>query len=180
MLTFPKRITQGVTVKCEDISLSDYPATDWTLRYIFVIAAEQTVVDAVADGDNYDLTLSKTVTAAMDAGTQFWQAYVFDASERFKVGEGETEVVTDFELQDSGFDARSELRQQTEAIRALLMGVATSEQKRVKYDGREIEKYDRTELITVYNFLKKELRIEDQAAQGANGQTFGGRVRVRM
>ena len=180
MLLFPARITQGETVKRTGIVLSDYPASDWSLRFVFVIDGAQTLVDAAANGTAYDLVLPNTVTAAMTVGDQYWQAWVTDGSERFRVGEGVTRVIADYETRSTGFDARSALRQQVDAMRAIISGTATADQKTIKYAGREIEKYERAELITVYRFLKAELLREERAAAAANGQAGGGRVRVRF
>ena len=179
MLNIPSRITQGVTVELSG-SVTDYPASDYTLTVVFVASGNQTSVEAVADGDDYTLTLSKAVTAAMAVGVHHWQAFVSDATERFKVGEGEVQVVLDYAIMSGGFDARSTLRQQVEAIRAVLAGVATDDQKKKKYADREIERFDRADLISIYKFLKQELKSEDRAAAVANGKTFGGRVRVRF
>lgn len=181
MLTFPKRIAQGVTVKVEDIALSDYPASaGWSLKYVFVTSADQLEVDAVADGDNFDLTVTKVETAALTIGTYFWQAFVDDGTDRYMVGEGETLVVADFLTQTTGYDARSTLRQQLEAMRAVIAGKATSEQKRVKYSDREIQHYEIAELIAIVRYLEAEVKREQQEADIANDKAFGGRVRVRF
>jgi len=181
MLTLPKRITQGETVVCE-VGFTDYPATDWTLRIIYVVDGAQTIVDATQVGTTnaFEIRFTKTVTAAMAKGTQHWQAFVTDGTDRYKVGEDTTDIVSDFETKTSGLDARSTLRKQVDAIRSVLMGVATAEQKKVKYADREIEYYDRSELITVYKFLQDELRAEERAAKAGEGRPFGGRIRVRF
>lgn len=181
MLTFPKRITQGVTVEVEDLSFSDYPASaGWSLKFVLVTEGDQVEADAVADGDGFDLTIAKTVTADMTAGTYFWQAFVSKDAERFLVGEGEVKVITDFLTQTTGYDARTTLRQQLEAMRAVIAGKATSEQKRVKYADREVQHYEVAELIKIVRYLESEVDRENREAMIANGQGFGGRVRVRF
>jgi hypothetical protein len=181
MLTIPATITQGVTVETSG-TLADYPASTHTLRLVLVVDGQQTIINATADGDVYTLTIAKTVSAEMASGSHHWQTFATNiaTTERFQVGEGELLVKVDFEAATGGYDGRSALRIQVDAIRALLSGVSTDDQKKVKYADREIERYDRSELIVVYGFLKSQLAQEERAVAVSQGKTFGGRVRVRM
>ena len=81
--TEPSSIKAGMTVKWKR-TLSDYPATLWTLTYVLFKAGTQIKFNASADGTDHSVTLAKATTAAYTAGNYTWQAYVDDGSERFE------------------------------------------------------------------------------------------------
>ena len=62
--------------------------------------------------------------------------------------------------------------EEIDAIEAQLAGTATTEQKRVKYGDREVERYSPEELIKALNYLRLEERRKER-------QQRDPRVRVR-
>ena len=163
-------------------TLSDYPASVWTLKYNFVSAdagAANETTTAVADGDTHVVTMAKAVTDAFTAGDYKWFSYVEDAGEtvRYSVASGSMTVNPD---QSSDTDARSHAKKTLDAICATIEGIATKEQQSYSIAGRSLSRYTPAELYefkqqyeALYN---KELQDENIANGGGSGRT----VKVRF
>lgn len=169
---FPLSFIQGVTVK-QTVSLGDYPASTWTMTWVFVQDGDQQSFDAVADGNTHKLTITKAQSAGFSTGVYHYQVFVDDGTERFAIDSGETEVLADFETQVSGLDARTLIRQRIEAIEAVLAGNASTDQQRVRFGDREIQHYQPTELIAILDRLKLDERRQKR-------RSTGGRIPVRF
>jgi hypothetical protein len=111
----------------EDLS-SDFPASTWTLKYYLVKTSDQEVITASADGDDYAISIAAATTANYSPGVYTWQARVSKSTEIHVIDRGQMEVLTDFEQQSSGYDARTTAKTILDAISAVLEGRATKDQ----------------------------------------------------
>ncbi|KAA9133464.1 hypothetical protein F3N42_03685 [Marinihelvus fidelis] len=166
MRLIPKCFTQGVTVSTS-ASLSDYPASTWTLTLVLVQADDQRTITATADGDDYLVEIEPTDSADYQVGTYSYQAFVTDGTDRYMVQDGTVEVLPDYATASSGLDTRTQIEITIDAIEAQLAGNATGTQKRWKYRDREIEQYAPAELIEILNYLRLELRRQKRRS-GSN------------
>jgi hypothetical protein len=176
-MNVPSKITKGVTLKWTE-SLSDYPASAWTLTYTFISPTDKQTVIAVADGDDYEIHLGFGDTALFNTGRYDWQAFVDDGTDRYCVGSGTTQVIEDFASQPN-YDGRSQLQQIVDAMDAYLLGNATDDQQQVRFNDREIRKYDRAELLQLRNQLKRELKAE-QIENELSAGTAKTKIRTRF
>ena len=71
--TEPTELRAGDTWKWTR-SLSDYPASIWTLTYVLVQAAVQKSITASASGDDFSVSVAKATTAAYAEGLWSWVA----------------------------------------------------------------------------------------------------------
>ena len=172
----PKNITQGITYKWS-VSLNDYPSSSWTLVYTSISPHDKQVINASADGDDYLMTLSMADSSNFKAGRYDYQAMVTNGSERYVVEKGEICIDQDFSMLNS-FDGRSDLRKIVDSIDAYLLGNATKEEQKVRFNDREIWKHSRLELKQLREGLKIELQAEEKAAALANGTNTGTRIRT--
>src|SRR5574343_300477 len=74
-------------------TLSEYPASDgWTLKYR-LSGKSQIDITATADGDGYSISVAATTSAAWQAGTYAWQAYVIKSTDIHTVATGSVEIL---------------------------------------------------------------------------------------
>jgi hypothetical protein len=176
-MNVPSKIAKGVTLKWTE-SLSDYPASAWTLTFTFISPTDKQTAVAVANGERYDVTITMAESSSWVTGRYDWQAFVHDGTERFCVGSGTTEAIEDFASQAT-YDGRSQLQQIVDAMDAYLLGNASNDQQQIRFNDREIRKYDRAELLQLRNQLKRELKAE-QIENELSAGTGKTKIRTRF
>lgn len=181
----PEKIISGMTVKWKK-TLDDYPAPAWTLTYVLFKLGSQINFNAVPDGTDHSVVLTKSDTAGYDAGEYHWQAYVDDATERYQVGEGTLEIITDFSQQTTGHDLRSNAQIMYEGIMALLEGkIGRKDLDVISYGisaavGRNITKMPIADLRKEMMFYKQQWDSEKSAEQVSKGLGTGKKISVRF
>ena len=171
----PTAVTAGDTVTWTR-SLGDYPATaSWVLNYRFINALAKIDIVATASGADHLVTVSAATSAAWQAGTYTWQAFVTKAAERFTVGSGSITVKPNLAAQAAGYDARSEARKSYDAIKAaydLYMSNGQGLMQRYTIGGREVWFRDwddaKAQLDYWGNKVQAELEAESIAAGRGN------------
>lgn len=88
-------------------SLSDYPATTWTLTYSLIKADRQITLTATASGADFLISIAAATTADYSDGTYVWQAYVTSGLERYTVGSGQITVKPNLATLTQGYDGRT-------------------------------------------------------------------------
>ncbi len=177
----PDSFVAGDTVKWTKY-LSDYlPSDGWTLKYIFVSDAAQETVTGTDNGDgSHLLTIAAATSAGYAAGIQYWQAYVTDGTDRYKVAEGRVEVKPDFESQTNGYDARSHIKKVLDALEATILGKASKDQMSYSIAGRSLDRMEPGELIKWHNHYQILYKQELQAEGMANGDAPANKGQVRF
>jgi hypothetical protein len=155
----PLSFIAGDTVKWT-ISLSDWPATDWTLKYsLMKLSATTSVISfsSTADGSAHAVVISKTTSAGYSPGKYSWQSYVENAgiTEHYSISSGFLEIKPTFQTV-TAFDARSDAQKTYEAIEAFIMGRASIDQARRKIGDREIQYISLNELMNFRNLYRDE------------------------
>ena len=176
----PTEITAGDTLKFT-ISLSDYlPADGWTLSYALVNKDNQIDITGSDNGDGSHLiSVAKATTKGWVAGTYDWQAYVDNGTERYKVREGQLEILADFASQ-SNYDARSHVKKVLDAVEAVLEGRASKDQESYTINGRSLSRTSIPDLMKLRDRYRAEYENEIRAERIARGLGHSGIIRVRM
>ena len=178
--TEPLQFVAGDTVKWIK-SLADYlPADGWVLTYALVRDGSQETITATDNGDaTHAVTIAAATTAAYAVGMYSWQAYATKATERYQVDAGALEVLVDFASQATGHDGRSLVKQTLDALEAVILGRASSDQLSIAIQGRSISRIAPTELLKWRDIYRAEYAAEKQRARIANGDA-GGRLLTRF
>lgn len=154
-------------------SLSQYPASTWTLSFHFVNTTDAFSVTATASGDDYAVAVAAATTASESAGRYRWSARVTDGSTVTTVAQGWTEVKPNV---TAAQDARSQARITLDAINATLQGRATNDQLSVSINGRAISRTPVSELLAWRDQLTEEVRIEEEGVSAGVGR----HIRTRL
>ena len=73
--TEPSEIVAGDTLKFKK-SLSDYPATIWTLTYYLLKSGTQITFSGTADCTDHLINVANTTTAGWTAGIYKYESYI--------------------------------------------------------------------------------------------------------
>jgi hypothetical protein len=161
---FPERFIAGDELDIGPWTFDDYPASTWDLSWALVVDGSQLQLTAQESGDDFSLTIGSAFTAAFPPGLYSWQAYVTDVGgDRTTIGEGVVEVITDFDQQGSGFDARSPVKKTLDAIVAVIENRATKDQMGYTIQGRSLA---RTLLSDLVEFRAKYQQLYDAELKG--------------
>ena len=149
----PKYFIAGDTVEWEK-SLSDYPATEWTLTYYFWNESHDFSVVATSDNNDYLAQITAAVSAEIDSGTYNWRAVVSQGSgeslERHTVANGSMEVWHNpASGEGAGFDSRSAVKIALDNIDAVLANRATKDQQEYSIAGRSLARTPIPDLIVL-------------------------------
>lgn len=174
----PKEFVVGDTITW-DKSISDYKASDgYTLTYYFWNQTRNFSVIASADGDNYTVSISPSISAAYTPGQYNWKAVISKGAgetlERYTVEEGITNVLHNpADVHGKGIDDRSDVKKALDNIDAVLAQTATKEQASYSIAGRTLTSRSVEELISLRahfaRLYAKELR-ERRIQQGLGGK----------
>lgn len=190
--TEPGLIIAGDTLKWKRTDLSaHYPASAWTLSYNFVSRSPSGIITitALADGNNYSISVAKATTAAYVASDRRrgqsgyeWAAFVTkaDTTERYQVDSGTMDVAANVATQIAGWDSRSHVKAVLDAIEAVIAKRATQDQMGYTIAGRSLSKTPMTDLILLRDRYKSEYQKEIKAEKINNGEGTGGKVLVRF
>jgi hypothetical protein len=181
----PREMTTGTTPKWT--KTLDYPASEgWALNYYFRGAGPGFDVAAVADGDDFTVSLLAAATAAMTPGAYYWQAWVSKATEKYQVGEGTMIVKQGFAAMEAEttVDNRSEAKKILDSIDATLEGRATTDQQQYQISGgggyRMLMKIPVSELITLRKHYAGIYARELRRARMRRGGALFSTVKVRF
>lgn len=187
-LNIPATLRAGDTIEWDE-SVSDYPASDgWTLAFVLTKYGQSLItIAAVADGDNYAITITAAISAAWTSGIYSWQAYVYKEAgspvaitEKYTLESGQVQILPNITQATSTTDLRSHAKKVLDAIEALLEGKATADVMSYSIAGRSISKMNPEELIKWRSFYKTEYQRELEAEGIARGEDNPRRIGVRF
>lgn len=163
-------------------SLTDYPASTWTLKYYFKSATSGFSVTASASGDDHSVTVAASTTAGYAAGLYRWIASAESGSEKFTVDEGTLEVQKDYRAvsASTGVDDRSHARIVVDAIKAVIEGRASKDQEEYTIAGRSLKRTPITVLLRLRQHYEAELAAEAAREAIADGTGTGRRIQFRI
>lgn len=166
----PETVVAGDTVEFT-ISEPDYlPGDGWALSYHILNASEDLgQIDATDNGDGSHLvTITAATTAAWEAGHYSYRGFVTKAGVRKTVREGSFDVEPNFATVDTA-EGRTFSKRMLDAIRALLEGKATKDQKSYQYRDRALSRYDWDELERLEARFASRVRQEESALRRKKG-----------
>jgi len=177
----PKKIAVGDNASWSR-TLTDYPASIWTLHYSLFNASNAYNFDATANGDEHAVALLANTTEGWAPGRYDWTAYVTNvANDRHVVATGVITLAPD-PAAGVPFDGRSHARKMLEALEAALENRATSEDLdmiRGTYGDRTIER-NPARLIELRDKYKQEVAAEDRQAAIKRGEKVPRGTKVRF
>ncbi|WP_316348490.1 hypothetical protein [Desulfuromonas acetoxidans] len=143
----PSQIYAGDTLSFTR-SLADYSAADgWALSYTMNGPAKVTFT-TTADGSIHVALVAAATTAGWGAGTYTIVEAAVKGDERYTVGISTIEVLAN-PADGVSTDQRPHCKRMLDAIEATLEGTATTDQRRTRIDGDELERMDIIDLIKV-------------------------------
>ena len=162
--------------------LSDYPAgSGWALSYALVKPGKLITFNATPSGDLHLVTLTKTTTENYEAGSYAWQAFVEKDDERHLVGTGTIEIKPNYAaMAAAGYDGRSHVVKVRDALRAMVEGRATKEQRQTVVAGQVIEYMPVAQLLTWLNKYEADAKNEERAERITKGLGHDGNIYVRF
>jgi hypothetical protein len=138
-------IKAGLTTRF-DVSYSQYPTTTFNQATLFLRGPGKLDIAAVVVGSAFQFNVSSVETKALAPGLYAFEIHVSDGVDAYCAEKGRVNVEQDITTLDS-FDARTDDEKSLEAIRAVLSNRATSDQQRITFNGRELEKTPIPELL---------------------------------
>lgn len=171
---------------------ADYPASLWQLRYEFKNADEAFEILATADGDDFAVAVTPTVSATRVGGLYRWVAFVQQTettgtppdevttvTARHTVGTGPVLILANYD-DDDALDGRSFWRRVYDNVSAVLEGRASKDQQSYTINGRSLNRMPLEELRMLYEWAKREVDAEQIAEDIANGRGGARRLLARL
>jgi hypothetical protein len=165
-------------------TLTDYPADEYTLSYIFVSAFGKFEATVTPDGTDYTVTIPGTDTSGLSAAQYEWQKKVTEiaTSKVNTIARGRTRVQVDYASVQDGeaYDFRSWAEQTLENIEAVLKGKASRDQSSWSVGSRSLSRYSFAELREMQLDLRDEVRRQRSAEASKRGARTRRTVFARM
>ena len=175
-------IVQGETLNYS-ATLDGYPASDgWNLRLVLNPRAGGSVItlNTTAAGADHVLQVTAAVTTTWAVGDYGYQLFAIKGSEVYYQGAGQFKVRAGLIGSTGGLDTRSAAEIGLDNVRAMIRGTATQGIKRYRIGGRELERYDITELLQLESKLANDVKAEQAATAMAAGRPNPRKLQVRM
>jgi hypothetical protein len=174
----PSSFTKGDSVSWIK-SLSEYPASEWTLAYA-IRGAVSLNITAAAHGNEYDVAISATQSNTLTAGTYWWQAVVTKGAERITVDNGQFIVTPSLQDANAGYDGRSHVKKVLDALEAIIEKRATLDQQSYAIAGRSLSRMTIEEIFIFRDKYKKLYAAELKELDAAKGLGRGNKVQIRF
>lgn len=155
---FPATLRQGDTLEVQ-VSLSDFPASSWTLTYFLSGPTSELEQAATADGDDHLLSLTPEQTAELGVEVVGWVAKASKDGDVFTALSGTVQVLAD--LATSGpIDTRSHAQKVLAAIQATIEGRATNDQQEYTIKDRSLKRMSVEELLAFKKEYERLVALE--------------------
>jgi hypothetical protein len=176
----PLELRAGDTWEWRREDLADYPAPTWLLSYYFKRHDANFNFNAAADGIAHAVSVPAATSAGFAPGLYSWFAFVVSGAERFEVDRGDVNVLPNLGVAGN-LDNRSHARKVLDAIRALIEGRASLDQKSYTIGNRSLERIPIPELLQLRSVYEAEVMAEERAAALDSGQALPSRkIQVRF
>lgn len=142
-------------------SLSDYPATTWTLTYALVKDGKIVEITASASGDDHLIEEAATTTDDWAPGTYQWQSRVTNGANIHTIDTGKLVIKPNFPAQDTGYDSRTHAEKMLDRIEAVMESRATKDVLSYSIGGRSLSHHTWDELKTLRDQYRAEVLRED-------------------
>lgn len=165
--------TEPTTIRAGDtlswlISVSDYTAPTWTLKYKLVNSAAVIALTSVASGVDHAVTATAAVTVLYTAGTyklvKFVEAGTGASLERVTLSESTIEVLPSLTTATAATDTRTWNEKMLDALRTAALSTSAILHGKVTVDGKSVEFRDSAELDRRIALFEQRVASEQAAA----------------
>jgi len=179
----PSKIIAGDLTQWKRTDLTEYDNSLYTLKYSARLAGNGSTeieITAIADDNDYLVSVASAVTGAYTAGTYYWQAYIIrDAdSERVTIDNGIWKVIANSDTVTA--DPRSHARIMVDKIESLIEGRADNDVDNYAIAGRSITKMSIDELTKWRSHYQSEVDAEEDEIARRDGKSSSGTFQVRF
>ena len=173
----PTKIRAGDSLKWTK-SLTDYPASIWTLTYSLVNAEQSITIIASAEVDEHIVSVLPAVTANYRTGRYTYIGRVTNGTESYTASEGF--IYIEHNLAAGITDLRTQNEIILEALNASIAKKATKDQQMLSIEGRQIQRYSFPDLIAAQKHYKQLVATERRAANFAKSGANTNLIRARF
>ena len=172
---FPTSISAGLTLD-KTATLTAYPAPAWSLS---AVLRGPSAIDLTAEaaGQAHRFLVQAVETAGWAPGDYWYSIRAENQGTVVEVESGTITIKPDLAAAGAGHDGRDHVRRVLDAIEAVLEKRATIDQERYKINNRELWRTPISELLTLRDRYRSELRRMNAARMGG---LFDQAVRVRF
>jgi len=177
--TEPTTLIAGANWEWKRTDLSDdYPASEWTLTYYYLLDTGTTnfSIEASADGEDFSVDVAPTTTANYTVGDYKWQAYATKGTEKVLIDRGCLEVLQDFSADQS--DPRSHNQIVLDLLETVIQGKATRDTMKTEINGKKVERMSWDEVMRVYTHFKNLVKTECLVAGSAENPNAAAELRM--
>lgn len=183
-MNIPATLQAGDTLTWTD-SLSEYPATTYTLNYSLRAFGLSVInIAATASGTDHAVAATAATTAGWAAGDYAWTAYVEKGAgaslERYTIATGSVTVKPALHTALSSADNRSMAVKMLAALEAAILRLTSKEVESLTFNGRTVTYKDLGKLMQERSRLRAEVASEKAAEKIAQGLDPGRRILVRF
>lgn len=173
----PVALAQGESYAWR-ISFSEYPPSQWTLRYEYVSAAPSSrmTVTGTADGDAHAFAIASAQTAVLPPGQYQWQLWAAKSPESRIIAEGGLSIRQAI-TGSSPIDARSVARKTYDALSAAILDWATNGRLTQNYEveiedsAQKLARYSLDELRALHAYYQRIVAAEERARRVREGKS---------
>lgn len=137
-------------------------------------------VTVTESGQEFQITVTATATAAWTAGKYSYAIYMTTSTTRDTVETGTVEIKQNIAALTIASDVRSHAKKTLDAIEAVIEGRASRDDMRYQIGGRMLERMTITDLLKFRDIYRAEYNREVKAEKIANGDGIGGLLKVRF
>lgn len=173
LTNLPASITAGTTTAYTK-TYDDYPASAWDLKLI-IAGAAVVIVDAVADGDAFVVTLTPALSRDLAAGVYRWVERVTEQApgERvLDVDSGTVNVAADLAQAAPG-DAQTWEEKQLPKVERAIEDLTTSGMTSYQIGTRAATMLDLSDLLTLRDRLKAAIARQRNPGRSSTPVLFG-------
>ncbi len=172
----PSQFESGNTVPFT-LNFASFPVGTWTLAFVLSRGTTAPVsTAATTSGNDFLVTLSAAVTAALAPGIYQWAAYVTSSSQRTTAATGALTVLPNLSVTQTPSNAQAMVT----LLESVLQTFAATDKKMVNFNGQQFERQSVKEYQEQYTFWKAQLIAEQRALAAQRGESTGDRVAIKF
>ncbi|HGY0940902.1 TPA: hypothetical protein ACNUTR_003634 [Vibrio cholerae] len=175
-MVMPTTITAGLSVNFQ-LSFPDYPASSWEATIYLRSSSGKANIVGVPESDAFLFSASASETASWSPGEYSVVLRVTDGTDVHQPITSRLTVLPDLAALDT-HDPRSEAEKALAAIQATLTNRATSDQLKLSFGGRSLEKTPLSDLLKLEQRFLNRVNQEKRKKSG-RGLLTVHKVRMR-
>ena len=163
------------------ITLSDYPASEYTLSYQARREGDpqsKLTIEAQASGNDHLIEISSATTEKYKPGRYHWQMYIKHGIDRATFDAGVFDVKPDLVTKTT--DPRGHVKRVLDAVEKAIEDRASQTELAYTIDGRSISKIPHAELLVLRDRYLREYNSMLHAERLSKGMASGRRLHMRL